>query len=105
MAFASSNGETVIIRRPPRRDNFGDVIPGSASEIPVPDCLVAPGASTEADQNSVQIVANADVYMPEGYQVTGRDQLVIRGDVYEVEGYPQVWLNEGVVISVRLVIG
>lgn len=105
MAFASSNGETVIIRTPPKRDNFGNIIPGSATQVSVPDCLVAPGASAEADEHSVQIAANADVYMPEGYRVTGRDQLIIRGDTYEVEGYPQVWLNEGIVISARLVIG
>lgn len=105
MAFASSNGETVIVRTPPRRDNYGDVIPDSAATVTVPDCLVAPGASTEADEHSVQVVADADVYMPEGYTPTARDQMIIRGETYEVVGKPQLWLNEGIVVSVRLVVG
>ncbi len=105
MAFASSNGETVIIRTPPRRDNYGDVIAGSATDTAVQDCLVAPGASSEAEDHSRQVLASADVYVPEGYTITAHDQLVVRGEVYEVIEKPRVWINEAVEIPVRRVTG
>lgn len=105
MPFASSNSETVVVRSPVVRDVFGDVVAGAVTDVSVPECLVAPGSSSEDSLHSAQVVADAEVYMPTGYTVTAAHRLIIRGEEYEVLGKPQLWLNEGLVVSVRQVVG
>jgi|SRR6188768_2954089 len=106
MAFGSSNSEAVIFRYPPRRDNFGDVIPGSGRDVLVENCLFAPGPGREVEVHASQVSADGTVFaQPDAPAITALDQIVIRGELYEVVERPRVWLNEGTEIPVRIVTG
>lgn len=106
MAFTSNNSETVIFRYPPRRDVFGDPIPGTGRDVPVEGCLFAPGPGREVEVYAAQVQADGTVFAPsEAPTITAHDQVVIRGEVYEVSARPRVWLGEGTEIPVRIVTG
>ena len=106
MPFSSSNSETVIFRYPPRRDTFGDPIPGSARQVSVDGCLFAPGPGREVEVHASQVSADGTIFAPpEAPTITAADQVIIRGDTYEVVERPRVWLNEGTEIPVRIVTG
>ena len=115
MTFAGTI-ETIVVERPPGRDNFGDPLPDAPLFFEVPNCLWAPGATSENLDGANQVVADGNVYAPAGTVVYATDRvrrgarlvdgvLVEPGDVYEVAGKPQDWSNAGVVIPVRQVNG
>lgn len=97
--------ETVTVIRPPGRDNFGDPLPGSATEFAVDGCLFAPGPSQEPGFAANTIDTDGTIYAPPGADFLATDKVRIRGDVYTVVGKPQVWGSSGVVVAVRLVTG
>lgn len=94
-----------MIVRPPGRDGFGDPLPGTAVEIPVPGCLFAPRSSAENLTGATQVGADGDVYAPAGTDARPTDQVRVRGELYEVDGRPADWGSSGVVIPVRRVTG
>ncbi len=106
MPFGSSNAETVIFRYPARRDNYGDLIPGTGRDVTVDDCLFAPGPGREVEVHASQVSADATIFAPpEAPAITAQDQVVARGEVYEVVERPRVWLNEGTEIPIKIVTG
>jgi hypothetical protein len=107
MAFSGGNSaETVIFRYPARLDTFNRPIPGTAIDIPVDECVFAPGAGRENEVHAEQVEADGTVFaQPDAPTITAQDQVVIRGEVYDVIEKPRVWLNEAVEIPVRRVTG
>ena len=106
MPFTSNNSEPVIFRYPPRYDNFGDLIPGSARDVLVEGALFAPGPGREVEVHAAQVTADGTVFVnPDAPPITAHDQVVIRGEVYEVAERPRVWLNEGTEIPVKIATG
>ncbi len=98
--------ETVIFRYPRRLDTMRRPIPGTGIDVPVQDCLFAPGAGREVEVHGQQVQADGTVFAPDGSPaITARDRVVIRGEVYEVIEKPRLWLGEGIEIPVRLVTG
>lgn len=98
--------ETVTVVRPPGKDTFGDPLPGTATNYPLPGCLFAPGPSRELGGNSNAVESDGTVYavkgvtgVPDGIQPT--DRIVVRGLLYTVVGEPQNWGRSGYVIVLR----
>ncbi|MGC4886698.1 hypothetical protein [Micromonospora sp. DT227] len=102
---SSGNTETVVIIRPPARDQFGDPTPGETARFAVAGCLFAPGPSVENLTGANQVTADGTIYAPPATDVRANDQVLVRGDLYEVDGKPQDWGTSGVVIVLRLVTG
>ena len=105
MFAAGGDIEPVVIVHPPRKDGFGDPIPGTGSETTVPDCLFAPGASRELEVNANTVQDDGTVFAPPGTRVDAHDQVRIRGRLYEVAGTPREWLNTVTEIPVRRTTG
>lgn len=106
MPFASGNTESVIFRYPPRLDTFNDPIAGSGRDVPVEECLFAPGAGRENEVHAQQVQADGTLFAPDDAPpISAQDQVVIRDEVYEVIERPRYWLNEGYEIPVKIVTG
>jgi hypothetical protein len=103
--FGAGDTEAVVIVHPPQRDGQGDPIPGTGSQVVVPDCLFAPGASREMQDNANQVQADGTVFAPPGTPVDAHDQVRIRGQLYDVAGQPREWLNALTEIPVRRTTG
>ena len=99
------NTEPISIVHPAARDAYGDPLPDVATETVVQDCLFAPGASRELEDNANHVAADGTVFAPAGTTITAVDQVRIRGVLYEVAGAPRVWLDALVEIPIRLVTG
>ena len=106
--MAAGDQITVVVVRPPKKDGFGDPLPGSAVAFEIPGCLFAPGPTTEVLDGANQVQADGAVYAPPGppsTDVRPGDQVLVRGDLYEVDGKPQDWGGAGVVILLNLITG
>lgn len=100
--------ETFTRIRPPGRGAFGDPLPGTGTQLDIPGCQFAPGASHESDPagGGRQTITDGTVYAPPGIDVVRTDQMRIRGVLFDVAGDPQDWgPDAGVVITVRKVTG
>lgn len=92
---------TVDVIRPPKKDGFGDPLPGTGITFPIPGCEFAPGPSIENHDAANQVQTDGTVYAPPGVDVRPADQMRVRGVVYDVVGRPQDWGSAGVVILLR----
>ncbi|MGK5677517.1 hypothetical protein [Actinoplanes sp. URMC 104] len=98
--------ETVTVIRPAGKDAFGDPLPGSDQQYPIPGCEFAPGASKEAGGDSNQVNTEGTVYATKGVRgvpggVQPTDLIEVRGKTYAVHGEPQDWGRAGYVIELR----
>ncbi len=98
-------GETITIIHPLQRDEWGDPVAGSGTEVEIEDCFFAPGATREIEVNANTVQADGTVYGPPDIEVGAHDRVRIRGEEYQVAGKPRLWLNAFVEIPVRLVSG
>lgn len=81
--------ETLIIVRPPVRDRYGDIVPGTGEQIPVHGCVVAPrGSSGEDNKFASTVYVGLTAYMPAGIDVRPTDQILVQGVPYDVIGEP-----------------
>ncbi|GAA3750872.1 hypothetical protein [Micromonospora maritima] len=106
--MAGTDQITVQVIRPPRRDGFGDPLPGSGDTFEIPGCLFAPGPTTEVLDGANQVLTDGAIYAPPGApstDVKAGDKVRVRADLYEVDGKPQDWGSAGVVILLRLITG
>lgn len=87
------HGETVTIVRPgtPTQDQYGNDVPGAATEISVPGCAVAPRASSEDVQARDQVVEGLTVWMPAGTDVRPTDRVRRGGLLFEIDGEAGEW--------------
>ncbi len=92
----------MTVVRPPLIDQWGDPVPGSATETDVGGCLFAPGPSEEGGLGTNQVVTDGHIYGPVGMDIEATDRVRIRGLLYVVVGRPQRWGTAGVVTAVRL---
>lgn len=115
---ALPSGDTVTILRPgpPTRDEYGNDVPGTPSEISVPGCAVAPrdgsGAGSNEDTDARDtVITGLTLYAPYGTGIRATDQIRVGGDVYEVDGQPGSFRSPftgstgPVVVALRLVTG
>lgn len=80
----------VVVLRGGGRDEWGNPLP--AQEVPVPDCLVAPRATTEPVDRSDLTSSKSVLYRDPGFTFYSTDRIrVPDGTVWQVEGEPQVW--------------
>lgn len=90
-------GETITIVRqegePTGEDSQGNpIIP--VTEIDVPGCAFAPGASAESNTPYGQrAITGGTVYAPSGTVFLPADQLIIRGDRFVVDGETGQWTS------------
>lgn len=52
-----------------------------------------PGGTAENIQGTIQVEADAELYMPSGTVVTPEDQIVYQGVTYRVMGAPATWTS------------
>jgi hypothetical protein len=97
--------ETIIVIHPLQRDEWGDPVPGTGTEVEVQDCLFAPGATREIEVNQNTVLADATIFAPSDIAVSATDRVRVRGEEYTVAGKPRVWRNTMTEIPVRLVSG
>lgn len=86
-------GETVVLVRPgaPTEDDYGNDVPGTATETNIAGAVVAPRTSGEDVQGRDQVVVGLNVWLPAGTHVQPTDRLMVRGVLYEVDGEPGAW--------------
>lgn len=110
--MAGLGDETVTRVRPPKKDGFGNRIPGAAAELPIDGCLFAPGTSWEMNAAANQVGATDTVFAP--YDANGLPPDVLpsdqirraNGHLYEVIGFPKDWgLRNGVQITLNFISG
>lgn len=89
------NGDTVTIVRPgpSTRDAYGNDVPGTPTEIPVPGCGVAPRDSTGSAANELTdardtVISGLMIFAPYGTEVRATDQMRVKGQLYDVVGLP-----------------
>lgn len=89
------HGDTVTIVRPgpPTQDAYGNDVPGTPTEIPVPGCGVAPRDSTGSAANEITdardtVISGLMLYAPYGTDIRATDQVRVSGQLYQVEGRP-----------------
>jgi len=89
------HGDTVTILRPgpPTQDEYGNDVPGEATEIPVAGCGLAPrdGNSTSGNENVQgrdQVVVGLSLFAPAGTDLRATDQVRVAGVLYQVDGQP-----------------
>lgn len=112
------NGDTVTILRPgpATQDAYGNDVPGSATEIPVPGCAVAPRDSTGSASNEIidardTVLSGLTLWAPYGTDIRATDRVRVGAAVYEVQGQPGSFRSPftgstgPVVVSLELVTG
>jgi hypothetical protein len=89
------NGDTVTIVRPgpPTRDGYGNDVPGTPVEIPIPGCGLAPRDGTGAGSNELTdardtVFVGLTLYAPHGTDIRATDRVRVGGDLYDVVGFP-----------------
>jgi hypothetical protein len=73
-------------------DEFGNDVRNVTSSQ-VGGCAFIPGGTAENIQGTIQVTADAELYMPSGTAVTPEDQIVYRGVTYRVMGAPSTWTS------------
>jgi hypothetical protein len=74
------------------RDEYGnDVRNVTSSEVG--GCAFIPGGTAENIQGTIQVEADAELYMPAGTAVTPEDQITYQGVTYQVTGAPAAWTS------------
>ena len=88
-------GEAVTVVRPgpPTEDVYGNDVPGTPAEIPVPGCGVAPRDGTGAATNEITdardtVIVGLTLYAPYGTDIRATDQVRVGDTLYEVDGQP-----------------
>lgn len=86
--------ETVVVRKPPEEDRFGNKKPGAVVGS-LERCIIWPRSSTEESNRGIVGVDGYHVWAPEPYAVTpdAADIVEIRGVSYNIEGQPGDWRN------------
>lgn len=99
----SLGSQTVTVVRPPGRDRFGDVIPGSGGETAVAGCSVQPDASSELTDGRDAITTGLRAWLPAGTDVLATDRVRYDGELYAIDGRPSRWVDlDGVEDHVEL---
>ena len=73
-------------------DAFGNDV-RAVTSTEVGGCAFVPGGTAENIQGTIQVTADAELYMPSGTAVTPEDQIVYRGVTYRVMGAPSTWTS------------
>lgn len=88
-------GDTVVIVRPgpATQDSYGNDVPGTPTEIPVPGCGIAPRDGTGSAANELTdardtVISGLTLYAPYGTDIRATDRVRVAGQLYEVEGLP-----------------
>lgn len=74
------------------RDSRGNDV-RTTTETQVSGCAFIPGGTSENTEGTIQVTADAEVYMPSGTQVTPEDQVRYQGVTYNVDGAPGTWTS------------
>lgn len=95
-------GVTVIVERPgaPTRDRLGNLVPGPPAREPVPEVLVAPGATADLEASRPDGVSVAyTLHFPKSYQAS-LEGCTVRlpapwdnADGYRVVGDPRPYMD------------
>lgn len=59
----------------------------------VSGCAFIPGGTSENIEGTIQVTADAEVYMPAGTVVSPEDQILYQGVTYNVDGEPGTWTS------------
>ena len=93
-----------------RDSNYGnDVRTTTVQEID--GAAFIPGGTSENTEGSIQVTADAEVYLPAGTQVSPEDQIIYQGVTYNVDGAPGTWtspftaMRGPVLVRLRVVTG
>jgi hypothetical protein len=87
--------ETVYVLQEPKKDRWGDVIPGTDEQIEVKGVKIWPRKSDETDDNTL-IVGYTAFFPAKAKRVpTAAEEVLWRGTRYEVEGKPGLWVKDG----------
>ncbi|MDU0349235.1 hypothetical protein [Actinomyces sp. MRS3W] len=74
-------------------DQYGEPVPGETVEEPLPDCLFAPGGTSEpVSAGAAPVVSQPTAYWPgEWPDLQPADRVRVGGVLYRVEGRPAAW--------------
>ena len=83
----------VTVRRYPGQDRFGDKLP--AIEHQVPQCVWAPGGSTEDFRRGETVTDTVALYGPRDADLRADDEIRLPGEPgwWQVDGTPRRWSN------------
>ena len=73
-------------------DAFGNDV-RAVTSTEVGGCAFVPGGTAENIQGTIQVTADAELYMPSGTVVTPEDQITYMGVTYKVMGAPASWTS------------
>lgn len=91
MSFPAGETVTLVRHGSPTEDDYGNDVPGTATETDIPGSVVAPRTSGEDVQGRDQVVVGLNVWVPAGTDVRPTDQFRVRGVLYEVDGEAGAW--------------
>lgn len=81
-------GQVLTVSRPAGTNRYGDPLPPTGHEIP--DCVLAPGGSTEDTDRADQVTTRLTVYTGPEADVAATDRIVLPdGTRWAVNGEPQ----------------
>jgi hypothetical protein len=76
-------------------DAFGDRVTGPASSWTVPNCKLAPRASTETKFQAQRVVTEFDLFAPAGHSFPEDATVAVAGLVTKVDGEAKTWRTGG----------
>lgn len=91
------HGETVTRVRatPGGYDQYGDPLPGTASEVDIPGCAFAPRShrfdSEQTEPGRRAVTEHITLYAPAGTDIQPADLIAARGNTYRVDGETGDW--------------
>ncbi|MET9262407.1 hypothetical protein [Amycolatopsis sp. NPDC004079] len=92
-----------------RKDRYGDRQLTGAFRVG--DCIFAPRSSSEAEDRSTTVTADARLFVPAAATIEPSDEIEVEGTVYQVEGEPERWespwggWSPHLVVSLRRITG
>lgn len=84
---------TIVRPGPATEDSYGNDVPGTPTEIPVPGCGIAPrdstgSASSELTDARDTVISGLTLYAPYGTEIRATDRIRVGGKLFEVVGLP-----------------
>lgn len=83
--------ESILFKSSPKRDAYGDPIPGTGTETQVDGCAVYPASATEDAFRSGKVTNEYIALLPAGTRVSSTSTATWDGETFNVETAGQKW--------------